>query len=65
MLDEYLREHVPSGWMVMSLAGPQHSDGRFYCCLRTTDPDGRGCAVAYADTAEQALLQACAKAKST
>jgi|GEM_PF-4471805 len=44
--DEIDFRYIPDGWMLMTLTGPRHSDGKFYCCFRTTDPDGVGVASA-------------------
>jgi hypothetical protein len=57
-------ERLPEGWMVMSLAGPHHSDGRYYCCLRSKDMDGRFTAVSYADDPDTAFCDAVGKAKA-
>lgn len=64
MLQEHIHSLLPAGWMLMGLAGPQHSDGMYWCCLRTTDRDGKRSAVGHGPTLDQAFEAACAKAKS-
>ena len=51
---------IPAGWRLMALA--HHADGQWYCCLRTTDEAGSGCAIQYAQSAQLALDGAIGKA---